>query len=215
MSIAGIVFGAGLAVSPLYLSLTMKPVSWLRSAVKVAPLACFTVAAWQAGAPPFLVAALFLSALGDFALSRDGRAAFLFGLSAFGLAHLCFAILFHGLGSQGAIEAFSVRPILAAIVVVAALSSEIWLAPFTGAMRWPVRGYVALIAYMALTALALSVGFGLVIFGALLFIASDAILSVSLFRFKPDGSRQRGAAWSLWVLYIAAVALITWGTGAI
>lgn len=208
---AFILFCAGLIASFGYLMLTNRPPGLGRSIVKTLPLLLFALASWLANAPAFLTLALLFSAVGDAALSRDGRAAFLYGLSGFALAHLMFIMLFQSLGGAQLWEAFSISPLPAIILIIASLSSELWLAPFTGALRWPVRGYVALITCMGLAALALPTGFALVGVGAGLFISSDMILSLRLFRLKDDDPRARYAAWALWTFYIAGQALILAG----
>ena len=98
MILAYLAFAIGLVVSVLYLGVIHAPQSLFRSAAKTLPLLAFTLASYLSGAPAFLTAALFLSALGDLALSRTGRAAFLYGLCSFALAHLVFIILFQSLG---------------------------------------------------------------------------------------------------------------------
>ncbi|KMW56515.1 membrane protein [Candidatus Rhodobacter oscarellae] len=211
MTLPWVLFLCGLAISPAYLWLTLRPESWVKSAVKTAPLGLFAAAAAAGGAPAFLTVALVLSALGDAALSREGRAYFLYGLSSFGLAHLVFVLLFQHLGAGAAWEAFAITPLVAVAMLAAALSSEIWLAPYTARLRWPVRLYVALITVMGLTAFSLPPGFGLVALGAVLFMASDGVLSLVFFRLAAGGAAHRWGSWALWVLYIAAVAAIFLG----
>ncbi len=195
-----------------YLWFTARPVGTLRSAVKTAPILLFAAASLVAGGPGWLILALLLSAAGDLALSREGRTAFLAGLSAFALAHLAFILLFQSLGGSQLWDALARAPVWSALLVGAALSTEIWLAPHTGAMRWPVRIYVALITVMGLAALALPAGFGGVAVGAGLFILSDMVLSVRLFRLTGASPWALPAALALWVLYIAGQALIVAGT---
>ena len=205
------VFWLGCVVSPGYLAITNRPESLARSVIKTLPLALFALASYLAEAPAFLTLALVFSALGDLALSREGRAAFLYGLSAFAIAHLMFIVLFQSLGGVQLWESFVAAPLYAAILVAAALSTEVWLAPYTGALKWPVRGYVTLITAMGLAALALPAGFGWVAVGAALFILSDMVLSVRLFRLPEGDARRVPAALALWVLYIAGQALIVLG----
>jgi len=209
--VAVIFFWAGMIASLGYLVLTNRRPSLLRSVVKTLPLVLFALASWLASAPAFLTLALVFSAVGDAALSRDGRAAFLYGLSGFALAHLLFILLFQPLGDAQLWEAFAIAPLPAIILIIAALSSELWLAPHTGALRWPVRGYVVLITCMGLAALALPTGFALVGIGAGLFILSDMILSLRLFRLTDEDWRAPYAAWALWAFYIAGQALILAG----
>lgn len=201
----------GLAVSPAYLGYTLQPAGSVRSIIKILPLSFLTLASFLADAPPFLTLALFFSALGDLALSRNGRAAFIYGLSAFALAHILLILLFQLVSHAQPWEAFISAPFLAVPLLILALSTEIWLSPFTGSLRWPVRIYVGLITMMGLSALTLPAGFELVVIGAFSFAASDSLLAILLFR-EPANKRLRNLlAWALWVLYIAAAALILWG----
>jgi len=179
--------------------------------LKTVPMIAFTGAAISGGAPAYLAGALMLLALGDFALARPGRAAFLYGLSAFGLAHLVFIVLFQSLGGAQILEAFATAPPLATGLLLLALSTEIWLAPYAGRLAWPLRGYIVLITGMGLAALALPAGLGLVTTGAALFIASDLILALRLFRIAKRASTARPAARMLWALYISGQALIVIG----
>ncbi len=91
-------------------------------------------------------------------------------------------------------------PWAAGLVVLFALSTERWLIPHTGALKWPVRVYVVLISLMGLTALGLTgVPFALV--GALAFMASDTILAIQLFRMKEESRLQIPASVLLWLFY--------------
>ena len=179
--------------------------SALRSVIKTLPLGVMAGMAYAAGAPLVLAGGFALSALGDLALSRRGEAAFLTGLIGFAAAHLAYIWVFASM-AQGAVPL-----VPAAILLIYAASSELWLAPHTGTLRWPVRGYVALITGMGLAALMLPAGYGLVLLGAGLFIASDTLLAVQMFRMAPDHPLQRGVSMALWALYIAAQGLILWG----
>src|SRR5690606_29686032 len=128
------------------------PPSAAKSAVKTGAVA--------ARAPGLVAVGLALGALGDLFLSRPGTRAFLAGMAAFAAGHLAYAAEFLVPGAG--------PPLLpAAALLVLALSTEAWLAPRTGALRWPVRGYVAVITLMALAALTLPAGRGLALAGAL------------------------------------------------
>lgn len=222
--------GLGLIIALAYFGWAMRPVSWLRSALKTLPLLCFAAAAYQTGAPAFLTAGLLLSALGDFAMSRNGRASFLYGLSAFALAHLVYILLFLDLANAGLLEAFALAPLAAVIMITLALSSELWLTPHTGALRWPVRAYLGLITTMGLAALTLPLEVKTIsetgetfvadwraiaiLAGAILFIISDFILSLRKFRMDEGHKRRRLARMGVWLFYIAGQALILTGAAA-
>ena len=212
MNAIGTVLALFGAISALaYFRLSNAAPGWRRSAVKTLPLACFALAAILSGAPAWLSAALLLSALGDFALSRPSQQAFLYGLASFALAHVLYALLFLSLSGQPLWSAFAVAPGPALAFVVLALSTEMWLAPHTGSLRWPVRVYIVLIGAMMLAALTLPAPYRLVTLGAAAFVLSDLVLAVQRFRLGPDSSLHRPAGWLLWALYISGQGAILWG----
>jgi len=202
---AWIVCLTSLFAATLYLPLTPAEPSPRRSVIKTIPLLGFAIAATLWSAPPLLIAALILSAAGDLALSRPGRAAFLYGLSAFALAHLLYILIFQAAGTGPLWEAFSHAPLAAAALILLALSTELWLTPHTGGLAWPVRIYIALITAMGLAALGLP---GLAVMGAALFIASDTLLALHLFRLTPASPARKPTGYAVWTLYIAGQFLI-------
>jgi len=72
-----------------------------RSASKTASVLLLSGLAMTAGGPWLLVAALALSAAGDFFLSRAGDRSFLLGMAAFFSAHLAYIWLMLDLGTGG------------------------------------------------------------------------------------------------------------------
>lgn len=180
--------------------------STARTSVKTLSVAFLALAAPILDAPFTVTAGLALGAAGDFFLSIKGERAFLAGMAAFAAGHLAYASAFAGAGA--ALPGGLVLVPLAAL----GLSSEIWLAPHTGSMRWPVRGYVAVILVMAAAALGLprAGSLGLAVAGAMLFVLSDFILALDLFRFgpaRPSVPRAR----ALWAAYWGGQALILAG----
>jgi uncharacterized membrane protein YhhN len=174
------------------------PVTAWRSVVKTVPVAVLAVWAALVGGPVWLVAALGLSAVGDFALSREGERAFLAGLCAFALAHVAYIGLLFGLVD-------GMPPVVPLMALLAlAGSTEVWLAPHTGEMRWPVRGYVVLITVMAGCALALPGALWLAALGAGAFVLSDTVLAVQLFRRDVAARVDRVLSVALWALYYGA-----------
>lgn len=165
---------------------------------------------------------LALGALGDLCLALRGDRAFLAGMAAFGMGHLAYAAALglrtNALGFDGVSGAEGV--VLAALLVLVA-STEFWLAPRTGALRWPVRAYVGLIAVMGGAAVLLPAhpARGLVQAGAGLFLLSDLLLALRLF-VVVDPARRRGLSLVLWPAYwvgqvlIALGAMALWGAGA-
>lgn len=184
-----------------YLPFAERPTGLLRSLIKTVPLSLMAWIVWQLEGASALSLGLAASALGDLALSRHGRRAFLAGLGAFALAHLCYLALFVGL-----VQGLDWR--VAAGLVLLALSTELWLIPRTGDLRWPVRVYVILITLMALAASALPAAFEMAKWGAWLFLLSDLILAVQLFRMREGTRAARMAGWALWGFYACGQAMI-------
>ncbi|RME14878.1 MAG: lysoplasmalogenase [Alphaproteobacteria bacterium] len=201
-----ILFLTGLLAALAYLPVVSAPPAPWRSALKTLPLSAFALAAGVAGGPPALFVALALSALGDLALSFEGRAAFLAGLGSFALAHLAFIALFLALSGAPLWSAFALQPGLAVYLVAVGLSAEVWLVPHVGALRWPVRAYVVAITLMGLAALTLPLGRAAL--GAGLFILSDVILALRLFRLGEDSPLSDAFAVLLWIAYVGGQTMI-------
>lgn len=201
-------FIAGLISALGHLVLAPRPVSALRSLVKTLPLALFALSAFAAAAHPFLIMALLLSAAGDLALSRSGRRMFLYGLACFALVHVLYALLFLSFSEQPVWAAFGLATLPAVAMLALAVSTELWLQPHAGSLRWPVRVYIVLIGAMMLSALTLPGEMRLATWGAAAFVASDAVLAVERFRLAQNSRWRIPAQVALWGLYIGAQALI-------
>lgn len=203
---AGMVFSLGVGLAVVYLlRWSTRPLSWQRSIVKTMATALLAAAALPLGAPPLVAVGLALGAVGDLALSRPGQRSLLIGMAAFALGHLAYGWLFLRVGTGDPL----VVPSL--LVLALAGSSEIWLTPRTGALKWPVRGYVLVIAAMMLAALALPGRALAVMLGAALFVLSDLLLAIELF------CLERPSPWlsrSVWLCYWGGQALITLGAAA-
>lgn len=156
---------------------------------------------------------LALGALGDLFLALGGTRWFLAGVAAFGLGHLAYAGGFlwrsAGLGFDGLAPGEGLALACLAGLLV---STELWLAPRTGALRQPVRSYVGLIGLMGVAALLLPdhPGQGWLRLGAGLFILSDLMLALQLFVVKGQEWRDR-LRLMLWPAYWVGQALIAWG----
>lgn len=184
-----------------------SPPSWPKTAIKTWAVVALALGGIGFGAPGWVIGGLALGAVGDFCLSRSGLSAFLAGMAAFGLGHLVYAAGFYRPdGLSGALW-------LGAPIALLALSTELWLAPHTGSLRWPVRAYVVIITAMALAALTLGATGGIVIVGALLFLVSDLLLALDLFVLADGASRLRPVLQvTLWVAYWGGQALILLGS---
>ena len=202
---AGLVLsGAGFAAVYGLRFCVARRSSAARSLVKTLAVGLLALAAPHLGAAATIALGLGLGAAGDFFLSRRGEASFLAGMAAFVAGHIAYAVAFRhaGAGLPGAIP-------LVALFALAA-STEVWLAPHTGRLLWPVRGYVLVILAMAAAALGLPPGYGTVKLGAALFVLSDLVLAIDLFRFgpeRPDPWRAR----LLWAAYWLGQLLILLG----
>jgi uncharacterized membrane protein YhhN len=162
---------------------------------KAGSVALLALAGGWAGVPALIWLGLAFGAVGDFLLAREGEPSFLAGMAAFAIGHLCYAAAFFpGLAPPWA---------LLTLIALAA-STEVWLAPHTGALRWPVRGYVLVICGMA--ALAAGQTNAVLRAGVVLFVLSDLLLAVQLFRTK--GRLHKVLGHLVWPIYWAAQALI-------
>lgn len=187
----------------------------LRSGVKTACVAVLALTAWQAGALWPVTLGLAAGALGDFALSRQGQSWFLAGMGVFAVGHLAYAGAFVAVALGGSGLQVPVLPLIALAVLL--VSTEVWLAPRTGPLRWPVRGYVVVIGAMAAAALLIApgtvhagTGRAVLLAGVLCFVLSDLILAVRLFVPAAPAVR-RLADLTLWPLYAAGQGMILWG----
>ncbi|MGB3148680.1 MAG: lysoplasmalogenase [Paracoccaceae bacterium] len=205
-----LIFRVGFCLAVLYgLWGVARPPGWGRSILKTGSVLCLALVGWLLQAPGLLVLGCALGAVGDFCLSRPARHWFLAGMAAFAIGHLAYGLHFLLLG--GALPG-----LLPALMVLAlALSTELWLAPHTGALRWPVRAYVLVIGLMALAALGLPADHRLALVGAALFLLSDILLAIDLFRLPDPGgrpdSRRRLLQGGLWGCYWVGQALILAG----
>jgi uncharacterized membrane protein YhhN len=194
----------------LYLVLVGEPSSWRRTFAKTASTGLLGGLVLVENGPPLLAAALFLSALGDLLLAEDGDRAFLAGLGAFLVAHLVYVVLFALAGGGPSILwGDPVRLAAGIAMVLLSLATVARLMPaLPPGLSAPVAAYGIAILAMGLTALTLPAPAVLV--GAILFMASDALLAAGRFLLAVDSPRQalvRPAVWSLYYLGQAAITL--------
>lgn len=181
---------------------------WVKVFVKTASTALLAVFAYMAGGPWLVVAGLALSSAGDAFLALDGEKWLKPGMAAFFLAHVAYVVLFWGLPQAD-------RNLLNLGAQIALVFGGVvfvrWLAPWLGAMRYPVFAYTAIILMMGAAALRLQPEYVLVTLGAVMFVASDMILSLQLFT-RPAGEAPRLVpSLAVWGLYFFGQALIAWG----
>ncbi|MDX5594182.1 lysoplasmalogenase family protein [Pseudovibrio sp. SPO723] len=190
------IIGASLLSATIYgAAFSWRDASALKTLLKTLSLAVVCVLAAANDAPWLLVAALAASSLGDAALAAPGDKRFLVGLCSFALAHVLYIILFWQMIAQ---FDMTVLAIAGGVFGLLALSTMWWLLPFTHDLKLPVAVYVLLITGMGVLATQLG---GLVMAGALAFIASDLLLSLQLFRLPERPSLTVPISVALWVLY--------------
>lgn len=188
----------------VYLFMLGQPSSLTRTIAKTVAVGALAGLALHAGGPLLLVLALILSALGDAFLAHEGDVAFLGGLASFLAAHIAYAVLFLSTG-PGFADA-SVPGLLAVIVFGAGMGTL--MVRKAGPLALPVAAYVLAIAVMGLGGVTLG---GLVLLGAALFMASDAILGSEKFLMPENSPARRLTSPAVWVLYYAGQVLITLG----
>lgn len=171
-------------------------------------VAILALIAFASGATWLLWAALAASAVGDAFLAGKPDRWLLPGMAAFFLAHVFYVILFWQLGEGG--WSWPVKTGQAALVLAGAAYIR-WLMPWLGKMRVPVLAYGAVILMMGAAAIALPQAYWPVTLGALMFIASDAILAHQLFCRPAEAPPQKLASYAVWFLYFFGQAAILLG----
>jgi uncharacterized membrane protein YhhN len=178
--------------------------------IKVIPVTFLAVIAWHQSAPHLLVAALILSAIGDYLLAYEGERYFLGGLAAFFLAHIAYIALFFSSSSGQLLTTQPWRVAVAlAFLIHAVFMARRLHTNVPEDMLIPVFAYIAAISLMGLSA-AVYVA-PLVILGVLLFIISDTLLATGKFLVPDNDQRQTWIQPGVWVTYIAAQMVILLG----
>lgn len=149
---------------------------------------------------PLLTLALLASAGGDFALalSPPAREA---GIGFFATAHIVYGAIFALAIVRGGWRRTGL-PIAAALAVFGVVML-LWLRPGMGELAGPASAYIGIILAMAILA-GFVKGPRLIVIGALVFIASDAIIAARWFggTLQPDGFDWPAAL--IWILYYGA-----------
>ena len=199
---ATLLFSVGAAVIYL-LTVDMGP-TLARTAVKTMSILLLAGLAFTQGAPWLLILALLLSAAGDAFLSRDGELPFMAGLVSFLAAHCAYTVLFLGSGNGFALLAsepwrFALAELL--VLFAAIMLFALWR-PIGVGLRPPVTIYM--LALLTMTVAALSMTAPLVLCGALLFMASDAMLAWEKFIARPQASYRPLMRRAVWITYYGA-----------
>ena len=183
-----------------------RAVSLARAIAKTVPVATLAGAAFLGQEAWLLIAALALSALGDWMLAFKGERFFLAGLASFLTAHLAYCALFFA----GQDPVWSASPtFFAGMVVIFALTLGVYrrLLPSLGPMRWPVAAYCGVIAAMAIAAWSRGLD-PLLLPGVALFLLSDIVLAFETFVLDEDAPSRRWTGPLIWIAYFAGQALI-------
>lgn len=194
-----------------YLFLVEGRVSLARTAVKTVSILLLAVLSVVRGGPLLLTAGLLLSSAGDAFLSRNGERTFLAGLASFLAAHLCYIALFTlAGGGYGLLLADLWRTVVAVLMAGFMLAMMVVLLPRVGpSLRLPVLAYGVAILMMGLSALTLDSYW--ILGGAILFMASDAILAAERFLVAGVSPNRLAMRIAVWVAYYAAQLTITLG----
>jgi uncharacterized membrane protein YhhN len=163
------------------------------------------LAVYAARQNAFLLAlALAFSAIGDAMLALQPVRMTL-GIGAFGLAHILYAWIFLRVLRARGLSGLA-GYILAAIIAVFGIAMLVWLQPGMGDLRVPATIYNGVILVMAAIA-ALSKARWLAVVGALLFVGSDSLIALDLFK----GIDPAWRAPTVWISYVAAQFCLTLG----
>ncbi len=170
-----------------------------RSLSKTLPVALLALLALWAGAGWLLVAALVLSACGDWFLSRSDRY-FLPGLVAFLAGHLAYIGIFL---QQPPLTSPPVLALQAAAILYGAgFAAVLWRR--AGKLRLAVMFYILTISVMAIGSTWYLPANPLVTFGAFLFVFSDSALAIRMFIVGESAPKSAGLGVIVWWSYIAA-----------
>lgn len=189
------------------------PPSYPRLASKTASTTLLSAVSLVRGSSSLLITALALGATGDAFLAwGDSDTTFLGGLSSFLVAHVLYiALLTQAGGGQAQLLGDGWRVATAGILVVlfAPVMTALLMPRVERALRAPILVYTTAIILMVLAALTMDDG--RVVVGALLFVASDGLLSADRFLVSPTSSHRTWMQYAVWGLYYSGQLLITLG----
>jgi uncharacterized membrane protein YhhN len=160
----------------LALFFTAYPLSFIHKALPIVLLLVVATHQMRGTSRVLLVSALFFCAAGDVLLALDLEQGFIFGLSAFALAHLSFTLCFYRW------RHWHKRQLLLLLPLALFLWVMLWLLiPASGALQIPVLGYLGIISAMAITAILANVSGRYLLIGASCFVISDSLLAINKF----------------------------------
>jgi uncharacterized membrane protein YhhN len=193
------------AIYILTLKFRPYPFAYLVKIVPIISLAIVAIVNIQGTKGKLIFIGLIFSAVGDVFLAISGKVFFVYGLSAFALAHTMYISAF--------IRNPSIRRsrfLLILIFILYGISILYILLPNLGKMTLPVIAYIIVISLMGISSALGKKNHYLVIIGAILFIVSDSIIAVNMFLSKVWNS-------SFWIMitYYPAQFLITYGSSKI
>jgi uncharacterized membrane protein YhhN len=168
--------------------------AWKASGIVLLGLYALSRKAWPVGI------GLLLSATGDVLLELDGL--FVFGMAAFGLAHISYIVAFAGVIRREGVN--QAGWIFAALVIFASLGLGLWFVPGMADLLGPGLAYQLIISVMVAIAM-LSKAPLLARLGAVVFMMSDSLIAVERFA----GVTVLPGA--VWITYAAAQIMIAWG----
>ena len=209
MDLPQIIWALALVLAGLYLARVGDPPGRTRTLVKTLSVVALAFVALIGEGYLLLVMALALCAVGDAFLAQKSETSLRAGMGAFGLGHLVYIVLLANQGGGVGVDALHIALQLAVLLATGWLAR--WLWPDLGDMRAPVAGYIVVVSFMALLALGLPDSLWLVTWGALLFLISDALLAVELFKLPADSPARRWSGPAVWALYWGGQAAITAG----
>ncbi len=167
--------------------------------LKVVPVLALMAVALEnltGGLRAAVLAALVFSAIGDVTLEMG---IFLLGLGAFLVAQVTYAGIFVTRRDLNTASLLKAALVLLAMVVI---SAGIW--PHAGDMQVPVAFYMTAIGAMGVAAALHSAPAGIILAGAVTFIASDSLIGFNRFVQPVVGARE----WIMITYYLAQVLLV-------
>jgi uncharacterized membrane protein YhhN len=187
--------GAAIALGHLANEWVKAPIPW-GPAWKCAGIVLLGLYALTQGARATGIG-LLLSAVGDVLLELQGT--FVFGMAAFGLAHVCYIVAFAGWLRRGQITA--TQWMLAAAVLLGSIGLGVWFTPGMAELLAPGLIYQVIISTMVIMAV-LSQAPGPAKIGAVVFMLSDSLIAVEKF------AHVDVIPGAVWITYAVAQILI-------